>query len=301
MPRQGEDFHHLVEILERVVVDHPNVTVESPKYLTDKVTGEPREHDIVLTQRSPQRTTITAIECRDRSRKVTVNQVEEFHAKCEHTGVNKRVIVSRLGFYKTALKKAAHYGIDCLTFSQVDSVDWVSQSDVAIRERHLVHADMQIAGADTLQGKSATLFMRYDDDGPDEEIDFRVTAGDDGQLVPEGRAQWLVDRVFKQLPNRSSELSGIEPIEILNLDSLYFRDEDGVEHQLRVLRFVFHWEAKETVSPFTFHHYGAEEGNPFFEMVTTNVETTGQHQGRIMLIADKQRRLRLLFVPEKST
>jgi hypothetical protein len=86
MPRQGEDFHRLVEILERAVVDHPNVTVESPKYLTDKVTGEPREHDIVLTQRSPQRTTTTAIECRDRSRKVTVNQVEEFHAKVETIG-----------------------------------------------------------------------------------------------------------------------------------------------------------------------------------------------------------------------
>ncbi len=193
MPRQGEEFHRLVEILERAVVDHPNVTVESPKYLTDKVTGEPREHDIVLTQRSPQRTTITAIECRDRSRPVTVNQVEEFHAKCEHTGVNKRVIVSRLGFYKTALKKAAHYGIDCLTFSQVASVDWVSQSDVAIRERNLVHADMQVGAPDTLQGKSATLFMRYDDGGPDEEIDFRVVAGDDGQVSSRvGHSGWSI-------------------------------------------------------------------------------------------------------------
>ena len=172
MPRQGDAFHRLVEILERAVVDHPNITVESPKYLTDKVTGEPREHDIILTQRSPQRTTITAIECRDRSRPVGVNQVEEFHAKCEHTGVNKRVIVSRLGLYKTALKKTAHYGIDCLTFSQVESVDWVSQTDVTIRERNLVHADILIGAADTLQGKSATLFMRYDDGGPDEEIDF---------------------------------------------------------------------------------------------------------------------------------
>lgn len=301
MPRQGEEFHRLVEILERAVVDHPNVTVESPKYLTDKVTGEPREHDIVLTQRSPQRTTITAIECRDRSRRVTVNQVEEFHAKCEHTGVNKRVIVSRLGFFKTALKKAAHYGIDCLTFSLVESVDWVGQTDLTIRERNLVHADMQIGVAGTLQRKSATLYLRYDDGGPDEEIDFRVVVGDDDQVVCEGRAQLLVDRVFKQIPDPTSDLTAIEPIEILNLDSFYFRDEDGVEHSLKALRFVFHWEAKETVSPLSFYHYGAEEGNPFFETVTTNVETVGPHQGRFMLIADKQRRFRLLFVTAKST
>jgi Restriction endonuclease len=264
MPRQGEEFHRLVEVLERAVVDHPNVTVESPKFLTDKVTGELREHDIVLTQRSPQRTTITAIECRDRSRRVGVNQVEEFRAKCEHTGVNKPVIVSRLGFFKTALKKAAHYGIDCLTFSQVESVDWVHQSEVAIRERNVVHADMQIAAADTLQGKSATLFMRFDEGGPDEEIDLRVVAGDDDQITLQGRADSLIQMVFKQLPDPSTELSGIEPIEVTNLDSFYFRDEDGVEHPLRVLRSVFHWEAKERVSPFTFHHYGSSDGNPFF-------------------------------------
>jgi hypothetical protein len=65
MPRKGEDFHRLVEYLERAVVDHSNLEIESPKYLTDKVTGERREHDIVLTQRSPQREIVTAIECRD--------------------------------------------------------------------------------------------------------------------------------------------------------------------------------------------------------------------------------------------
>jgi hypothetical protein len=33
--------------------------------------------------------------------------------------------------------------------------------------------------------------------------------------------------------------------------------------------------------------------------VTTNVETFGNHQGRLMLIADEQRRIRMQFVPQK--
>lgn len=299
MPRKGEVFHRLVEILERAVVDHPNVTIESPKYLTDRITGEQREHDIVLTQRSAQREIVTAIECRDRSRPVGVPQVEEFRAKCADTIINKAVIVSRSGFCKTAIRKAAHYGIDCLRLSQVESVDWVFQSEVAIRERSLVHADMHVGVPMALQGKNATLFMRYDDGGPDEELDFRVKTQEDGQIVLEGRAQTLVDRVFKQLPDPSSELEGIEPIEILYLEVFCFRDEDGVEHPVKMLRFVFQWQAKEIVSPFTFHQYGVEGSKPYFEMVKTNVESVGEHQGRFIFISDEQKQIRLLFAVEK--
>src|SRR5687768_8075613 len=65
MPRQGEDFQKLVAYLERAVADQPKVTIESPKLIPDKVTGDLREHDIVITQRFPQREITTAIECRD--------------------------------------------------------------------------------------------------------------------------------------------------------------------------------------------------------------------------------------------
>ena len=83
MPRQGMEFQKLVAYLERAVADQRNVTVESPKFIPDKVTGDLREHDVVITQRVPQRETTTAIECRDHRRPVTVDQVEAFHTKCE--------------------------------------------------------------------------------------------------------------------------------------------------------------------------------------------------------------------------
>jgi hypothetical protein len=206
---------------------------------------------------------------------VTVNQVEEFHAKCEHAGVNKRVIVSKLGFDTTALKKAAHYGIDCLKFAEVNKVDWLNETEMPIRERNIKHADMEIGASAVLQGKSARLFLRIPDDGPDEEIDFRVVVGDGDQVVMEGRADALVQRVFKQVPDPTSDTSGIEPIEILNLEVFYFLDDEGIEHPVKMLLFVFHWDAMEKLSPLTFHHYGAEDRNPVFETVTTDIETFG--------------------------
>ncbi len=213
--------------------------------------------------------------------------------------MDKPVIVSKLGFYKTALKKAAHYGIDCLKFAEVERVDWLVQTEMPIRERNVTHAEMQIGASDTLQGKSARLFLRFADDGPDEEIDVRVVVGDGDQVVWEGRADALVQRIFKQLPDPTSDTSGIEPIEILNLKVFYFLDDEGIEHPVRMLRFVFHWEATEKLSPLTFYHYGVEDGNPVFETVTTDIETFGDQQGQMMLIADKERRLRIQFVPEK--
>lgn len=130
MPRQGDDFHRLVEHLERAVSGQEGVTIESPKYLPDKITGELREHDIVLTYHSPLRQLVVAIECRDRSRRVAVGQVEEFHTKCRDTGVNKGIIVASRGFGRPARMKATHYGIDCLTLAQVGQVDWCAQSKI---------------------------------------------------------------------------------------------------------------------------------------------------------------------------
>lgn len=78
MPRDGDNFHRLVEHLQRAVAGAENVTVASPKYLTDKITGEQQEHDIDLTYHMPQWNLVVAIECRDRTRRVGANQVEEF-------------------------------------------------------------------------------------------------------------------------------------------------------------------------------------------------------------------------------
>jgi hypothetical protein len=299
MPRQGEDFNRLVAYLERAVADHTNVTIEIKKFVPDKVTGELREHDIVLTQRSPQRVTVTAIECRDRNRPVTVNQIEEFHTKCQDTGIDKRVIVSSTGFYNPARKKADRYGIDCLTFAQVEDVDWFGQREMIFRKREVRHANIGIGAPLSMQGKSGRLLLSIID-GPDEDLGIRTDAG--GQIVMENNAVKLVDRILNQVPDPTSDLSGVWGIDIADPEHYYFLDDEGVQHPLKKLHLEIFWEAIGTSSPISFHHYGAEDGNPVFETATTGLEHIGDHfQGRVMFIADEERRMRVLIAVEETS
>jgi hypothetical protein len=122
--RPGENLQRLVRAIEHAINNDANVLVESPKWLLDKDTGRPREHDVVVTIQQHHHSILLAIECRDRSRKVGVPQVEQFSKKCERTGVHHALMVSAIGFAKTALRKAAQLSIRCLSLEEVDRFDW---------------------------------------------------------------------------------------------------------------------------------------------------------------------------------
>lgn len=141
MARKGRSLEQLVATIERVLGDNSQVTIESPKMLPDKTTGKQREHDVVLTIKQGHHSIILAIECRDLSRPITVNQVEGFWAKCQDTGVDQGVIVSSMGFYNTARKKADHYGIRCLDIEEAESFNWLLTSGLHLITKKLISSD----------------------------------------------------------------------------------------------------------------------------------------------------------------
>lgn len=129
--KAGKSLERLVEHLEQAITDNQNLMIESPKRLRDKVTGQLREHDVVLTFKEQHHELQIAFECRDRSRKVTVEQVEAFSRKCEDTGISQGILVSPKGFYKTALKKAEAAGIRCLSIEEATAeFDWLSTNEL---------------------------------------------------------------------------------------------------------------------------------------------------------------------------
>lgn len=134
-PLPGKGYEKTVATIERVMATNRDVQVVSPAKLVDKVTGKLREHDVLLRANVGHRTMLVAIECRDRSRKVTVNEVEGFALKCQHTGVDRGVIVSPLGFTEGAGVKAAAMGIDCLRLVNAKSFDWLLVPDFTIKSR----------------------------------------------------------------------------------------------------------------------------------------------------------------------
>ena len=139
--KQGEALERLIASLERTLADKQNVTVESPKRLTDKITGKLREHDVILAVNQGHHVFLIAIECRDLSRPITVNQVEGFWKKCQDTGVGQGVIVSAAGFYNTAKTKADHLGIRCLDLEEVESFDWLLAPGINVVTKRLLRTD----------------------------------------------------------------------------------------------------------------------------------------------------------------
>lgn len=136
--KKGRSLEKLVAHIERVLTNNDNVAIESPKRLRDVTYGGLREHDVVLTVREGHHEIVIAIECRDRSRPITVNQVEGFWKKCQDTGVNQGIIVSPKGFCRTSKTKAQKLGIRCLTLGNALSFDWLLPPGITLFHRNVL-------------------------------------------------------------------------------------------------------------------------------------------------------------------
>lgn len=123
--RKGRDLEKLVEVLERVLGVNQDIVVASPKRIRDRVTGQPREFDVVISRKVGHREVSIAVECRDRIRPIGVNAVEAFYTKCSHCDVDRRVMVSTTGFRGTARTKASLLGIECVDLDKTDGFDWL--------------------------------------------------------------------------------------------------------------------------------------------------------------------------------
>lgn len=124
--RKGRNLEKLVAFLEDILKKIPNSTVKSPDFILDRITGGKREHDCVIRIQSGHHEILTAIECKEHSRPIDVKEIEAFETKCRDTNINKAVIVSLKGFTKSALAKANHLGISCLSLEDVKSFEWMA-------------------------------------------------------------------------------------------------------------------------------------------------------------------------------
>lgn len=135
MARAGKALEQLVEHLERALAADENATIKAPSRLIDKVTGDTREFDVVVTVKVSHHLLVTAIECRDWERPLDVTHIEAYQTKCDHCDIHSKVIVSPVGFTAGALKKGQFLGIRCLKLSELEKLSWVKASEVGIRWR----------------------------------------------------------------------------------------------------------------------------------------------------------------------
>jgi hypothetical protein len=146
--RAGRALEELVAHLERVLGADQNAKIESPVMLPDKVTGDAREFDVVVTIRSSHHELRTAIECRDWERPLDVSHIEAYNTKCSHCDIHSKVIVSPNGYSVAAKKKGDFLGIRCLTLHDIKSIPWIKAPGIELRWRKLLRANWQIDAVD---------------------------------------------------------------------------------------------------------------------------------------------------------
>lgn len=130
MPRPGRQFERLLAALNELENNDPSFSVQSPAFLPDKVTGQRREVDILLSYGSGNAVTRVALECKEHARKIDVKEVEAFTSKVADLDVDQMVMVSSSGYTAPAVLKAAHRGLIVQTIEQSTRYDWTHTAGV---------------------------------------------------------------------------------------------------------------------------------------------------------------------------
>jgi len=116
MPKRSNAFQKLIALVNKQLVQHPDVE-ESP-LLTDSVTCELREVDVLITTSVASYEIRVALECIDRKRKADVTWVEEMFQKHQHLPTDKLILVSRSGFSSAAIHKSQFLNITALALEE---------------------------------------------------------------------------------------------------------------------------------------------------------------------------------------
>jgi hypothetical protein len=123
--QSGTSLERLISVLEGLLAGKGAKIEVRSRRLRSRANKQPREHDVLITWDHGHHQIITAIECRDRTRKVGVADVEAFSKKCELTKVHQGVIASASGFYDSARKVAEDLNIGCMELTDGYKFDWI--------------------------------------------------------------------------------------------------------------------------------------------------------------------------------
>lgn len=117
--KAGKTLEQLVLAIQKYQKNSPNTIIDANVKLQDNI-GVNREIDVFVRTIVQEEIIGIAFECKDYKKKVGVNVVEAFYAKCNDIPeINKGVIVSPNGFTDGAKKKAKHYGVDLYQIGDV--------------------------------------------------------------------------------------------------------------------------------------------------------------------------------------
>jgi hypothetical protein len=281
----GKSLETLVSTIERVLGHNKNVSVQSPAHLPDKITGDPREHDVLITITGSHHRSTIAIECRDRSRKVTVNDIEGFWSKCQDTGVDQGIVVSPKGFSRSAIAKAAHRSIRCLQLSETPSFNWLMASGIKCLTRMVKHTNWTLY-PEVDQAPPATVFTILTEDGNPVDSSMFVTAA---------------FKEFQKIPHEDDKVCSVVKRIVFQSPGLHFRN-DATGATCKIVRALadVQYEVIEEFVPFRLISYS---NSPSGELITDAAiadVNLGGNKGKIMIVYKENEGGQVMYVADRE-
>ena len=122
MGKQTNAFQRLCAYLQEQF--YPTGTVQESAFVPDKLTGENREIDVLVTVPVDGHEITIGFECRDRKAVDDVTFIELTYAKHSATGINLSVLYSSSGFTEPAQTKAQIFGMRLVKAEEGVAEDW---------------------------------------------------------------------------------------------------------------------------------------------------------------------------------
>jgi hypothetical protein len=258
MAKDGKDLQRLIRIIESARAAGKEIAIESPKFFPDRITGRQREHDVVLTIKHAHHEIVVALECRDRSRKVGVSEVEAFQAKCRDTGIHSGIIVSSKGFHSTAKIKAQAYGIRCLTLDQVKGFDWFLPDNMQIISKHITNVHIQIDFERQYTLKLEDIFDR------------------EGHPMTTAAINQLAQNALTQHHNLLPKDIGAHTV-LFNVQPDLYAIVDGEKNTTVKIVLTVTFENRRTFAPFQFRTYlDQDTGRPIMQAAVASMQIEGR-------------------------
>jgi hypothetical protein len=122
MPQRTNAFQRLVTLLTATLSGQ--ATVVESAMLPDRITGELREVDVLVTTTTASFPISLGIEVVAWGRRADTPWVEKMRAKHENLSTDKLILVSENGFSEPARRKAEFYGIEAISIEEACETDW---------------------------------------------------------------------------------------------------------------------------------------------------------------------------------
>jgi hypothetical protein len=286
MIKSGKSLEQLVTRLEKVLAPSDNIKVECRKRVKDKKTGRLREHDVVVTIQEAHHSVMLALECRDRSRPIGVNEVEAFSRKCEDTGIDQGIMVSALGFYNSAKIKAEAYGLRCLTMKEAFSFDWFYATNLKTEQVKIIQFDINFILQSEQTPETITEYAFVDSNGSE---------------VPR---ELLRNNALKQLKSLREQTNytdnGLAKF-IFDGQDYRIRDKKtGAIYPLQQIEIDVKYEVKTEFSPFRLYQYSDESiGKVIGDAAVSKLEL-GDFSGDVTFVKDPEQGIKLAFFPQSG-